>query len=149
MQTGFYSIKKEQPPLPSGVLEGARMIFELAGLKDNQLTLAVDKVYRSYTGRSALQTGGIELIAPEKKQILGPREIGRHFNISGHRVNEILAGAGYQHKINGTWEPLSDGEEYAVMLDTGKQHLNGTPVRHLKWTTEILNVVRNLLAASA
>ena len=149
VQTGDYSINKEQAILPSGVLDGAQKIFELAGIKDNQLVLAMDNVYKSYTGRSALQVGCIELVAPNKKQILSPREIGRHFNISGQRVNEILAGGGYQHKINGMWEPLKDGEGYAVMLDTGKQHSNGTPVRQLKWNTGILNVVKNLLAASA
>ena len=149
VQTGDYSINKEQAILPSGVLDGAQKIFELAGIKDNQLVLAMDNVYKSYTGRSALQVGRIELAAPNKKQILSPTEIGRHFNISGQRVNEILAGGGYQHKINGMWEPLKDGEGYAVMLDTGKQHSNGTPVRQLKWNTGILNVVKNLLAASA
>lgn len=62
-KTGAYSIRKEQPVLPSGVLEGARLIFETAGIKDNQLTLALDKVYKSFTGKSALKSGEVNLNA--------------------------------------------------------------------------------------
>ncbi len=56
-------------------------------------------------------------------------------------MNEILAGAGYQHKINGKWEALPDGEQFAVMQDTGKKHSDGTPVRQLKWNTAVLDVL--------
>ena len=78
-RTGSYGAIRNNPALPSGVIEGARLIFEAAGIKDNQLALAMDKVYLSYTGRSALQAGEIALTAPTKKQILTPTEIGTHF----------------------------------------------------------------------
>ena len=146
-KTGSYSVFKDNPALPSGVLDGAKLIFETAGIKDNQLTLALDKVYRSYTGRSALQSGEIALTAPSMKQILTPTEIGSHFGLKAHRVNEILAGAGYQHKINGKWEALPPGRPYAIMQDTGKRHNNGTPVRQLKWNSEILSVIEELQTA--
>lgn len=74
-KTGSYSVFKDNPALPGGVLEGAKLIFETAGITDNQLTLALDKVYKSYTGRSALLTGGIQLEAPVKEQALTPTEI--------------------------------------------------------------------------
>ena len=143
-KTGSYSVFN--PALPSGVLDGAKLIFETAGIKDNQLTLALDKVYRSYTGRSALQAGEVTLIAPSMKQILTPTEIGSHFGLKAQRVNEILAGAGYQHKINGKWEALPLGRPYAIMQDTGKRHTNGTPVRQLKWDSDILEVFPQLSA---
>lgn len=139
-KTGSYSAVKGNPELPNGVLEGARLIFETAGIKDNQLALAMDKVYRSYTGRSALQAGEIALTAPTKKQILTPTEIGTHFGLKAQRVNEILAGAGFQHKINGKWEALPPGEPYAVMQDVAKNHKRGTPIRQLKWESSILAV---------
>ena len=101
-KTGTYSVNKDNSVIPlSGVLESARIIFEVAGIKDNQLALALDKVHKSYTGRSALEAGEISLIAPSKHQLLTPTEIGTHLGLTAHRVNEILAGAGYQHKING------------------------------------------------
>ena len=48
-------------------IDGAQRIFELANIKGNQLVLALDKVYKSYTGISALQTAGIELRTPTKQ----------------------------------------------------------------------------------
>ena len=139
-KTGSYNAKIAFDPM-----QGARAVFEAAGIKDNQLALAMDKVYRSYTGRSALEAGEIALTAPSKKQILNPTEIGEHFNLNARRVNEILAGAGYQHKINGKWEALPPGEPYAVMQDVGKNHGNGTSIRQLKWNSTILSVFPALL----
>ena len=144
-KTGAYSLNKEQPALPSGVLDGARLIFEVAGIKDNQLSLALDKVYKSYTGKSALDTGEVDLIAPSKSQLLTPTQIGSAFGLNARRVNEILAGAGLQHKINGMWEPLEPGMKFAVMVDAGKKHSNGTPIRQLKWDSSICETFRNLI----
>ena len=144
-RTGSYSIHKDNPALPSGVLEGAKLIFETAGIKNNQLTLAMDKVYKSYTGRSALNAGEIQLEAPTKRLLITPSEIGAELGLSGRRINDILAGAGYQHKIGDNWEPLEPGLPYAVMLDTNKKHSDGTPVRQLKWDSSIISQVTRLL----
>ena len=97
-------------------------------------------------GYSALTAGEIQLIAPVNEQLLTPTEIGREFNLSAHRVNEILAGAGYQHKIADKWEALPQGEPYAIMQDVGKRHSDGTPVRQLKWNSKILPVLEELIA---
>lgn len=139
-KTGSYNAKIAFDPM-----QGARAVFEAAGIKDNQLVLAMDKVYRSYTGRSALEAGEIALNAPSKKQILNPTEIGKHFNLNARRVNEILAGAGYQHKINDKWEALPPGEPYAVMQDVGKKHSDGTPIRQLKWDSSIISAFATLI----
>ena len=143
-QTGSYSIFKDNPALPSGVIEGARLIFETAGITGNQCALALDRVYRSYTGRSALDTGNITLKAPTNNQLLTPTDIGRHFGLKAKRVNQILAGAGFQHKINDTWEAIGRGNNYAVMIDVGKKHNKGTAVRQLKWDSSILDVFDEL-----
>ena len=143
-RTGSYSMKAEQPALPSGVMDGARMIFEAAGIKDNQLSLALDNVYASYTGRSALKTGNVTLTAPTQNQLLTPTQIGDEFGLSARRVNEKLAYAGYQHKIAGKWEPIGAGKQYGVMIDVGKRY-KGTPVRQLKWDSGILSVFCRML----
>ena len=143
-RTGSYSIFKDNPALPSGVIEGARIIFESAGIKGNQCALALDRVYRSYTGRSALDTGNITLTAPTNNQLLTPTDIGRRFGLKAKRVNQILAGAGFQHKVNDTWEAIGRGNDYAVMVDVGKKHGNGTAVRQLKWDSSILDVFDEL-----
>ena len=141
-KTGSYNAKNASPVNP---LEGARYVCELAGIKGNQLVLAVDNVYRRYTGFSALEAGGIQLIAPTQNQLLTPTDIGRLYCMSARRVNELLAGAGYQHKIADKWEAIGDGTKYAVMQDTSKRHSDGTPIRQLKWDSSILGVVEELI----
>ncbi|MBR0249865.1 MAG: hypothetical protein IJQ77_02175 [Synergistaceae bacterium] len=143
-ETGSYSIFKDNPALPSGVIEGAKIIFDVAGITGNQCALALDRVYRSYTGRSALDTGNITLTAPTNNQLLTPTEIGRRFGLKAKRVNQILAGAGFQHKVNDTWEAIGRGNEFAVMVDVGKKHGKGTAVRQLKWDSSILDVFDEL-----
>ena len=144
-RTGSYTTRKEQPALPSGVIEGARVIFEVAGIKDNQLSLALDKVYASYTGRSALKAGEVELVAPTQNHTLTPTQIGKRFGLNARQVNEKLAYAGYQHRVCGLWEPIGAGKEYGVMIDTHKRHMNGTPVRQLRWDSRILEVFSGML----
>lgn len=145
-KTGTYSLNRDNPALLSGIIDGARIIIETAGIKGNQLALALDKMFRSYTGKSALQTCEIALTAPTTHQILTPTEIGKHFGLNAQHVNEILAGAGYQHKINDKWEALPPGEPYAVMQDVGKSHNNGTPIRQLKWDSSILTAFERLMS---
>ena len=140
-KNGSYNVRKETPKLPT-VLEGAKLIFESAGIKGNQLALALDKTAKHYTGESFLALGGVQLEVETKRQALTPSEIGLELGISGRRVNEILAGAGFQHKIADKWEPLEPGMPYAVMIDTGKKHSDGTPIRQLKWNSSIIEEMR-------
>lgn len=144
-ETGNYITRPENNPISRNELDSTAFILEKAGIKDNQLTLALDKLYKTRMGYSALQACGIELIAPEQKQILNPTEIGNELGLSARRVNDILAGAGFQYKIAGNWEPLEDGTPYAVMLDTNKKHSDGTPVRQLKWKSEIIPIIKELI----
>ena len=144
-KTGSYSLLKEQPKLPDGVIDGARIIFEAAGLKDNQKALALDKIYKSYTGRSALMSGEVELIAPTKNQLLTPKQIGAHYGISPRKVNQILAEAGWQYKLEGNWELLEPGKQYGEFVDVNKWHSDGSPVRQLKWSSAIIEPFGELL----
>lgn len=141
-KTGSYSVKRQL----SEDLKAIQVVLEPAGISGNQLSLALDRAYKFYTGHSALSTAGVELEAPTKNQILTPTEIGAQFGLSARRVNEILAGAGFQHRIADKWEPLRDGVNYAIMQDTGKAHSDGTPIRQLKWNSSILGVFKGMLA---
>ena len=145
-RTGTYSVRQNtiQTSL-SEDLKAVQIVLAPAGITGNQLTLALDKVYKSYMGRSALQVAGITLIAPTQNQLLTPTDIGRLYCMSARRVNELLAGAGYQHKIADKWEAIGDGTKYAVMQDTSKRHSDGTPIRQLKWDSSILGVVEELI----
>lgn len=139
--TGTYNITEEIRPIPQGVLEGAKLILETSGIKDNQLALALDSVAKHCTGESLLAISGVTLVAPTKCQLLTPTEIGKHFGVSGRKVNELLCREEYQKREGKNYEPLEAGEPYAVVLDTHKRHSDGTPVRQLKWESTFLNEI--------
>ena len=142
-QTGSYSLRDGEK-LTETIMYAARMIFDAAGIKDNQMALALDKVAKHYIGRSLLAMSGIELVAPNKCQLLTPTEIGKHFGLSGRKINSLLCKEGYQKKEGKNYEPLEFGEPFAVMLDTGKAHSDGTPIRQLKWESTILDEISDL-----
>ena len=134
-RTGSYSLQKPQDTF---AIDAAIRILGVAGIKGNQLTLALDKVYRRCAGFSLLETAGIQLVAPTQRQVLTPTQIGSHFGLSGRAVNQVLSENGFQHKSEAGYEPLELGKPYAVMQDTGKWHGDGTPIRQLKWDSSIL-----------
>ena len=69
-------------------MTSAKLILESAGIKANQLALALDSVAESYTGKSLLALSGVTLIAANNCPLLTPTEIGKHFGISGRKMNE-------------------------------------------------------------
>ena len=145
-KTGSYSMPQIAPgPLADKVI-AAQVIFRAANLKDNQLTLALDKVYRADTGKSALETAGIQLKAPVQTNMLTPTEIGAMLapHMSAKAVNRVLEAQGLQYRLpNGKWEPTEMADEYGyVLLDTNKRHSDGTPVTQLKWSTKVLDIFR-------
>ncbi len=141
--TGSYSMNEESKPVQVDPMHAAKMILEVAHIKDNQLALALDKVAKHYTGQSMLALSGIVLIAPTKHPILTPTEIGKHFGVSGKKINELLLKAEYQKKVGKDYEPLELGEPFAVMQDTHKRHSDGTPIRQLKWDSAILSELQD------
>jgi len=144
-RTGSFSIKPEK--LTRSIMSAAKMIFNAAGIKDNQLALALDKIVVHYTGESMLAISGIALEAPTQNQLLNPTQIGKFFGKSSRFINQLLERLGFQVNIAGLWQPTEDGEVYAVMLDTNKRHSDGSPVRQLKWDSDILNILQEELSA--
>ncbi len=134
-RTGAYSLRREEN-VPMETLQSAKLILEAAGIKANQLALALDEFYRKHTGESVLGTIGLQLEAPTKHQLLTPTQLGKEYGLSAKAVNRRLEELGYQHKVAGKWEPTELGEPFAVMLDTGKQH-GGIPIRQMKWESSI------------
>ena len=68
MHKGSYNTKQTL----SEDLRAIQVVLEPAGITGNQLSLALDKAYKSYTGRSALEAAGIQLVAPTQNQLLNP-----------------------------------------------------------------------------
>ena len=134
-RTGAYSLRREEN-VPMETLQSAKLILEAAGIKANQLALALDEFYRKHTGESVLGTIGLQLEAPTKHQLLTPTQLGKEYGLSAKAVNRRLEELGYQHKVAGKWDPTELGEPFAVMLDTGKQH-GELPIRQMKWESSI------------
>lgn len=150
-KSGQYSLDPEMPA--ASALEQLRCMREVleTAYVGNQLTLALDKCCKRLTGMSALETADIQLIAPQKSQLLTPTEIGKMLVGEGEKpigprqVNQILLQLGLQRSVAGKWEPIGEGTDLSEMLDTGKKHGDGTPVRQLKWLTDIVERVRAAL----
>lgn len=144
-KTGGYSVPKT-PDLKLK-FELTKMLLEPAGITGNQLTLALDKVYKANTGESLLAQSGVELVRPQQVHLACPTEIGKRLakiigakSISGQAVNKILAEKGYQERINGVWTATEAGKAAgATYLDVNKAHCSGTPVTQMKWPIGILD----------
>ena len=126
LQSGNLSIERK--------LNAAKIILEPAGIEGNQLTLALDKVYKANTGESLLAQTGVQLIAPTQERLVNPTDLGKSLGLSAIKVNQRLAELGYQARKGKEWELTEKGKAAGgVYLDTGKKHGNGAPVRQVKW----------------
>lgn len=143
-KTGTYSTKSDVLSVERK-LNAAKIILEPAGIVGNQLTLALDKVYKANTGESLLAQSGVELKADTQNQLFTPTELGKQINISGQKFNSALDILGYQTKVNKVWELTQLGKEKGgTYLDVGKKHSDGTPVRQLKWPMSVLGSIKQL-----
>ena len=135
------------PPVASEY-RAALAIAKLSGLKGNQAILAAAQAVRRLTGTDCLAlVGATHLVAENQNRALTPTEIGQILGgLSGKRVNALLAGQGLQARSDaGAWEPTRDGAAFAVLLDTGKRHGNGAPVQQLKWTEDVVPLLRSVV----
>ena len=145
-KTGSYSAPSAPAKAEISVqseVECAMLILKAAGITGNQLAIAADNYYRKRTGLSVIEASGVELVAPKQQQLLTPTQLGKELGLSGRKVNLMLAGLGLQRRIGDGWEPTEDGKARgAVLMDTGKRHGDGAPVRQLKWPSDVVNALR-------
>ena len=145
-KTGGYSAPSSPAKAEISVqseMECALLILKAAGITGNQLAIAADNYYRKRTGISVIEASGVELVAPKQQQLLTPTQLGKELGLSGRKVNLMLAGLGLQRRIGDVWEPTEDGKARgAVLMDTGKRHGDGAPVRQLKWPSDVVNALR-------
>ena len=122
------------------IFETAIAYAKLFGLEGNQALLSADKATERHTGFSPMRFMQIELKKEEQTLNLTPTEIGKQLNppLSAIATNKRLESLGYQEKLGSAWVPTTAGKPYAVFLDTGKKHSDGTPVTQLKWLSSII-----------
>lgn len=142
-KTGSYSAPKalKEPDLKIK-FELAKMMLEPAGIEGNQLTLALDKLYKTNTGESLLAQTTVQLQAPINDQLFTPTQLGSQLGIQGAKVNKLLEQLGFQTKVGKLWELTEEGRKQGgTYLDVNKKHSNGTPVRQLKWPISVLDIL--------
>jgi len=139
--------EQQKPKAVLTLLDTARNTFDNAlhfaktfGLEGNQALLSADKATERHTGFSPMRFMQIELKKEEQTLNLTPTEIGKQLNpsLSAVATNRLLDALGYQEKLGSAWVPTEKGKPYAVFLDTGKKHNDGTPVTQLKWLSSII-----------
>jgi len=115
--------------------------FEAMGIKGNHAAIATDNVNKRYNGISLLDmSGNLHLRAESNDRIITPTQLGKLMqpNMSAVAVNKMLERKGFQDKKVGQWRPTDKGAMFAVVLDTGKKHSDGTAVTQLKWKESII-----------
>lgn len=122
-------------------------LAKAVGLKGNQAILSADKATQKFTDHSALKLLEVDLVSDSKQALLTPTEIGKQLGLPAKDVNKMLEKLKFQKsyrdgKNNLHWDLTDIGSQYAVLLDVGKAHSNGTPVKQIKWQSGIVEVLR-------
>jgi len=135
VENNIYIVVTSQP-----IFEASLNYLKFFGLEGNQALLAADRATERHTGFSPIKFLQIELKKEVQALNLTPTEIGKQLNppISAIKVNKTLESLGYQEKLGDSWVPTQKGKPYAVFIDTGKKHSDGTPITQLKWFDTIL-----------
>lgn len=119
---------------------------ELCGLEGNAALISADNTMRRERNISMLRIAQIELKNPDQQALLIPTEIAERLKLSGPREANILLAAGnFQHKMNKKWALTEKGKQFAVLLDTGKRHSDGTMIQQLKWKENVIPELKSVL----
>ncbi|WP_066017837.1 Rha family transcriptional regulator [Endozoicomonas atrinae] len=111
------------------------------GLEGNQAMLAADRLLRHRLNFSPLtEMGHPALVAPKKEPLFTPTQLGLMSTpvYTAVHMNKWLQESGMQDKTGDEWVPTDKGKPFCEMLDVGKSHGNGTPVKQLKWYPSVL-----------
>ena len=134
-----------------GIIERATYILEMAGLKGSKLTIALDNIFKHYTGRSVLEVADIHLETIPDKKLYTPAQLAevlglRNRKLGARFVNHLLASYSFQYRVKHSWMPLEDGYAYAAICDTDQTEDDGTIIKRLKWTADIIPILKKLLS---
>lgn len=154
-KTGKYEAPNAEPThkaKPSEISTTAKAMLSMAkafGFKGNQAILSADRATKIIHDVSPLQLLGVDLVSETKAVLLTPTDIGTQIGQSARQVNQMLAERGYQKQVldskghHKTWDLTSLGHQYAEVLDTGKRHGDGTPVKQIKWQSGVVEILRD------
>lgn len=117
-------------------------LAEALGFTGNQKLLSADRLLKSQIGFSPLEAMGQKAMsAPVQEMTFTPTQLGQMMTppTNPREVNKLLESTGLQIKIDNLWVPTNQGQPLCEILDTGKAHNSGTPVKQVKWYQSVLN----------
>lgn len=114
------------------------------GFVGNQAVLSANKAVMAFTNINLLEAmGNTHLIADKKALTFTPTELGAQLipPASAKAVNILLERAGLQLKNHKQWLPTDTGLAHCEVLDTGKKHASGVPVKQVKWFSSVIELI--------
>ena len=124
--------------------EALLKIATLAGFEGNQAVLSADKGTQKLIGVSPLKLiDSTHLVAAKQELTLNPTQLGQLMAEpkSARKVNTLLQEKGLQERVADQWVATEKGRVFSELLDTGKKHSDGTPIKQLKWFQSVLNLL--------
>ncbi len=128
----------------ASAFESLHKIAIIAGFQGNQAVLSADKGTQKLLGCSPLALiDATHLAAPKQELTLNPTQLGQLMTEvkSARKINVLLQEKGLQEKVADQWVATDKGREFSELLDTGKKHSDGTPIKQLKWFQSVLNIL--------
>lgn len=111
------------------------------GLPEHYIQIEAIKAIEAQTGRDLsgyLRHAPAQNNIPETEVMLEPTELGARAGLSAVRMNRVLAGEGFQEKINGHWQLTEKGKPYCA---THAWRTGAKSGYNLKWNIKILYVL--------
>lgn len=146
-KTGSYTVKPAAAIKP--VEDACRLLPTMVraaracGLDKNAAAISANQAVAKLTGANVMQLlGHTHMESEQQVRFFTPTELGERLNLSGRKINMLLADAGLQAKKNDVWVPLSAAEGFFRLFDTGKRHGDGIPVQQLKWAEGVLPLIQ-------
>lgn len=152
-KTGRYEMQQvSQPPTPTELAQrdfiALKKVAEAFGLTHNRALISANIALRKRTGIDFQAELDVKLIAEDNSNYLLATEIGERLGLGTGRkaarhANLLLAEEGFQFKNErNDWRPTEKGRAYAVILDTGKAHHDGSMVQQLRWKESIVSMLK-------
>ena len=153
-KTGRYEMQQvSQSPTPTELAQrdfiALKKVAEAFGLTHNRALISANIALRKRTGIDFQAELDVKLIAEDNSNYLLATEIGERLGLgTGRKVarhaNLLLAEEGFQFKNErNEWRPTEKGKVYAVILDTGKAHHDGSMVQQLRWKESIVSMLQS------
>lgn len=141
----------------ASLFSSMKKIARTAGLTGNQSIISAAQATHKVAGTNPLALiDATHLAAPQPEALLTPSDIGARLGgIKAQAVNGILTDNEFQtanrdRKKRLYYEPTDKGlKAGAVMSDTGKKQGDGTPIRQLRWSGRIVEILRSLIGGRA